>query len=226
MLRKYAIPVLLFAQVIVFLLLLSVFVQQPAASASGAAVSGAAAPPAAPAAQIATHGQYVWSYAAKFVCGFQRSAQPGQNPAGEPIVKPGNYATEINIHNPAYKPTQLRKKFLWLVNAQEAVREPAQIGPARYLTMTLGADFATMDDCNNLWTLTYPGVALPSPMPVFIGYLIILSPTELDVDVVYTANAPGDLATAPTGVSIDVERVTGKRVFLPNGAVPPNPTLR
>jgi hypothetical protein len=38
--------------------------------------------------------------------------------------------------------------------------------------------------------------------------------------VVYTANAPGDLATAPTGISIDVERVTGKRVFRPTGALP------
>ena len=57
-------------------------------------------------------------------------------------------------------------------------------------------------------------------MPVFIGYLVILSPLELDVDVVYTANAPGDLAVAPTGVSIDVERVTGKRVFIPTGALP------
>lgn len=221
MLRKYFVPVLLCAQVFVFLLLLSVFLQQPAARAANQA-----APPAAPAAQIAANGQYVWSYAAKFVCGFQRNAQPGQTPPGEPIVKPGNYATEINIHNPAYKPTFLRKKFLWLVNAQEVIREPAQIGPAKYLTMTLEADFATMDDCNNLWRLTYPGVPLPSPMPVFIGYLIILSPTELDVDVVYTANAPGDLATAPTGISIDVERVTGKRVFLPNGVVPPSPILR
>ena len=30
-------------------------------------------------------------------------------------------------------------------------------------------------------------------MPVFIGYLVVLSPVELDVDVVYTANTPGDL---------------------------------
>ncbi len=38
--------------------------------------------------------------------------------------------------------------------------------------------------------------------------------------VVYTSNAPGDLATPPTGISIDVERVTGKRVFVPFGALP------
>jgi hypothetical protein len=215
MLRKYSVPVLLLAQVIIFLLLLSVFVQQPAASAANDA-----APPAAPQAQVAIKGQYVWSYAAKFVCGYQRFAEPGQLTPGEPILKPGNYATEINIHNPADKQTPLRKKFLVLVNGQEAIREPAQIQPAKIMTMTLGPDYATMDDCNNLWRLTYPTTPLPSPMPVFIGYLVILSPLELDVDVVYTANAPGDLTVAPTGVSIDVERVTGKRVFIPVGALP------
>jgi len=215
MFRKYLVPVLLVVQVLVFLLLVSVFVRQPSASAANDA-----APQDAPQAQIATHGQYVWSYAAKFVCGYQRPAAAGQTVPGEPVVKPGNYATEINIHNPAYKQVPLRKKFLVLVNGQQVVREPQQVGPIKTMTMPLGPDFATMDDCNNLWALTYPSVTLPSPMPVFIGYLVILSPLELDVDAVYTANAPGDLAKDPTGVSIDVERVTGKRVFIPTGALP------
>jgi len=216
MLRKYSVPVLLLTQVIIFLLLLSVFLQQPAASASGEA-----APQDMPQAQIISHGQYVWSYAAKFVCGFQRTATPGQVPPGEPILKPGNYATEINIHNPAYKQVPLRKKFIMLVNNQTAIREPEQIGPQNVITMTLGPDYAMMDDCNNLWKFMFPANPTPpSPMPVFIGYLVILSPLELDVDAVYTANAPGDLATAPTGISIDVERVTGKRVFIPSGALP------
>jgi hypothetical protein len=213
MLRKYLVPVLLVVQVLVFLLLASVFVRQPSVSAANDA-----APPDAPQAQIATTGQYAWSYAAKFVCGFQGIATAAQ--PGEPVVKPGNYASEINIHNPAYKQVPLRKKFLVLVNGQQVIREPQQIEPMKVITMTLGPDFATMDDCNNLWRLTYPGLPVPSPMPVFIGYLVILSPLELDVDVVYTANAPGDLAVTPTGVSIDVERVTGKRVFIPTGALP------
>jgi hypothetical protein len=215
MLRKYLVPVLLVVQVLVFLLLASVFVRQPSVSAGNDA-----APQDAPQAQVATTGQYAWSYAAKFVCGFQRPAAAGQVPPGEPILKPGNYASEINIHNPAYKEVPLRKKFLVLVRGQEAVREPQTTKPLTVTKMTLGPDYAMMDDCNNLWTIIYPNVALPSPMPVFIGYLVILSPLELDVDVVYTANAPGDLAVTPTGVSIDVERVSGKRVFIPTGALP------
>ncbi len=215
--RKYVVAVLLVVQVLVFLLLVSVLVRQPAASAAPKA-----APQDVPQAQFTINGVYLWSYAAKFVCGFQPTATPAQQIPGEPVLKPGNYATEINIHNPAYRPSPLRKKFLVLVNGQQqqVIREPQQIEPMKIITMTLGPDMATMDDCNNLWTITYPGVALPSPMPVFIGYLVILSPVDLDVDVVYTANAPGDLATAPTGVSIDVERVTGKRVFVPTGALP------
>jgi hypothetical protein len=215
MFRKYLVPVLLAVQVLVFLLLASVFVRQPSVSAANEAV-----PQDAPQAQIATHGQYVWSYAAKFVCGYQRSAADGQVLPGEPILKPGNYASEINIHNPAYKEASLRKKFLVLVRGQEAVREPQTTKPLTVTKMILGPDYAMMDDCNNLWTIIYPGVALPSPMPVFIGYLVILSPLELDVDVVYTADAPGDLTKDPTGISIDVERVTGKRVFIPVGALP------
>jgi hypothetical protein len=226
MLRKHWVLGLLAAQVVVFLLLISLFLREPAANAAPVSAPDAAplaAPAEAPQAQIATHGQYVWSYAAKFVCGYQRTAAAGAT--GEPIVKPGNYASEINIHNPNYKQVPLRKKFLVLVNLVNPqnpwiIREPNQTEPMKVITMTLGPDYATMDDCNNLWTLTYPGVAVPTSMPVFIGYLVVLSPVELDVDVVYTSNAPGDLATPPTGISIDVERVTGKRVFVPFGALP------
>jgi hypothetical protein len=63
------------------------------------------------------------------------------------------------------------------------------------------------------------------PPPLIIGYLVILSRTELDVDAVYTAAAPGastDGAPVPSnGISIDVERVTGKRVYVPAGIFVP-----
>jgi hypothetical protein len=219
MFRKYLVPVLLVVQVLVFLLLASVFVRQPSASAANDAAPQDVLQ-AAPQAQTAVKGQYAWSYATKFVCGYQRPAAAGAIVSGEPVVKPGNYATEINIHNPAYKEVPLRKKFLVLVRGQEIVREPQTTKPLTVTKMMLGPDYAMMDDCNNLWTIIYPDVALPSPMPVFIGYLVILSPQELDIDAVYTANAPGDLTKDPTGVSIDVERVTGKRVFIPTGALP------
>jgi len=224
MFRKYFVPVLLVVQVLVFLLLVSVLARQPSASAATDAAQFAA-PQDAPQAQTAIKGQYAWSYAAKFVCGFQGINAAGVAAPGEPVVKPGNYASEINIHNPNYRQVPLRKKFLVLVNQLNPqnpwiIREPNQVEPLKYMTMTLGPDYATMDDCNNLWHITYPAAALPSPMPVFIGYLVVLSLVELDIDVVYTADAPGDLTKDPTGISIDVERVTGKRIFIPAGTFP------
>ena len=101
-------------------MLASVFVRQPSASAANDAAPQDA-PQDAPQAQTAVKGQYVWSYAAKFVCGFQRPPPPVSVAPGEPIVKPGNYASEINIHNPAYKQAPLRKKFLVLVEAGQPV---------------------------------------------------------------------------------------------------------
>jgi len=37
---------------------------------------------------------------------------------------------------------------------------------------------------------------------------------------VYTAAAPGKLAADSQSISIDVERVAGKRVFVPTSALP------
>jgi hypothetical protein len=57
-------------------------------------------------------------------------------------------------------------------------------------------------------------------MPLMIGYLVILSPLDLDVDAVYTAEVPGAAGTTPTGISIDVNRITGKRIYVPAGTFP------
>lgn len=189
---------------------------------SEVAASPANAPQDRAAEQIIA-GSYRWSYAAKFVCGYQ--PQYNVNQPGEPVVKPGNYATDINIHNPNYAEVRLDKKLIVTVLADiVSGREPESVEPRKKFQMTLRGDFVTMDDCNNLWHLLFPG-ALPPPPPapsLFVGYLVILSPRELDVDVVYTAEVPGTPNAAgtivmPTGISIDVERVTGKRVFVPTG---------
>ena len=203
--------------------------QQKAASASSQA-SPELAPQAIPNEQIAA-GTYLWSYAAKFVCGYQSPLPaPGTTLVGEPVVKPGNYATEINIHNPQYREVKLFKKVLLLADARNpqqprVVREPESVGPVVTDTLILKPDYATLDDCNRLYAWTAPAGGLPAfPPPLMIGYLVILSRTELDVDVVYTAVAPGANQTAPTqpsGISIDEERVTGKRVFVPATVVFP-----
>jgi hypothetical protein len=150
-----------------------------------------------------------FSYSVKFVCGLQR---PVQQP-GETIVKPGNYATEINIFNPFQERSPVRKRVILLVDEGRAIgREPEQQGPRGFDSIILNPLFATMDDCDRLWMLTHPGLALPFPMPLTIGFLVLESTRELDVDAVYTAATPGFPGQLNQGISIDVERVAGRRL--------------
>ena len=94
------------------------------------------------------------SYAVKFVCGEQKPIDPSQF---EPPVKPGNYATEINIHNPNYTSvtpnstsTLVHKKLVVLVgggrnNIPFAFREPKLAKPGRFVRLEFPPDTATMD---------------------------------------------------------------------------------
>lgn len=180
--------------------------------------------PALPSGQVIGNPGYFWNYSAKFVCGVQRLPQPGALNQGEPTVKPGNYATEINFHNYNYKTIVVRKKIILLVDNGVAIgREPPlgqPQGPKNIQIVDLQPDYAAMDDCNALWKLAYPTTPLPTVMPLTIGYLVLISPLDLDVDTVFTAEVPGEINPAvgtgqPTGIAIDVLRVPGKRVYVP-----------
>ena len=163
-----------------------------------------------------------WSFAAKFVCGEQPADQAGQPIAGEPAVKPGNYATEINIHNPHYLgPIQIREKALLLVDRGETVgRAPSTAEPVLFSPLfALPDDGATMVDCNAIWALRNPGTTPPAPMPLMIGYLVIVSPANLDVVSVTTATTSTS-NLEPAGIAIQTVAVEGKRVLIPASAFP------
>jgi hypothetical protein len=201
-----------------------VFIRQSARSAAGLPPE-AAAPAAAPE-QINQTGTYYWSFAAKFVCGVQNPlvSDQGGNVPGEPVFKPGNYATDINIHNPNYKGIAIKKKLLVLVGTTATggdliLREPLTAQPTSPVTVDLGPDAATMDDCNALYFMAHQQQPT-TQFKVISGYLVILSPLDLDVDVVYTAAVPENATAFPLSLSQDVLRVTGKRVFVPTGALP------
>jgi hypothetical protein len=174
--------------------------------------------------QATPDGAYMWNYSVKFVCGRQLPFDAsGQLWEGEPPVKPGNYATEINIHNYSYRDLKLRKKLLVLVDQGKVVgREPDIVrpDPAKFASVMLTPDSATLDDCTALWKMA-GGIPAGANPPITIGYLVLLSPVDLDVDAVYTAEVGLPVAGAvyeqPSGISIDVERVPGKRVFVPAG---------
>jgi hypothetical protein len=187
----------------------------------GAAVLGVASLTsfAAPAQEppLAAASVPLFSYGVKYVCGLQK---PTGEP-GEPAVKPGNYATEINILNPNFVKTAIRKRVLVLVDHGRPVgREPEQVKPRGTDSIDLEAGNATMDDCNHLWQLVYPNLPLPVPMPPLIGYLWIVSREALDVTAVYTAAAPGDPGAPSQGISIDVEQITPKRISAPITGAP------
>jgi len=156
------------------------------------------------------------------VCGEQLAEQSGQPIAGEPAVKPGNYATEINIHNPHYLgPIQIRQKALLLVDRGAAVgRAPAVSEPSAFSPLfALPDDGATMMDCNGIWNLLNPGVTPPASMPLMIGYLVIVSPANLDVVGVTTATTSTS-NLEPAGIALETFAVEGKRVLIPATAFP------
>lgn len=156
-----------------------------------------------------------WSYAAKFVCGNQPAGATGPN---APALAPGSYATTVDIHNPNYVGSlALHRKIVLLVDQGSAVgrapatAQPTALGPA----LQLSDDGATMEDCASIWAMANPGVTPPSPMPLMAGYLVIVSPLELDVVGGTTAATQGT-----GGIAIDSTLVEGKQVLIPSSAFP------
>jgi hypothetical protein len=131
-------------------------------------------------------------YSAKFVCG-EIPQGPILDPAGNPIpifeppVKPGNYATAINIHNSLEdRDVAFVKKFVI------APPEPQSGGPLNFHTQTLAPDHATEVDCDEISKQVTPAGA--NPAPFIKGFVVInvpspvgLDPDPLDVVAVYTS---------------------------------------
>lgn len=172
-----------------------------------------------------------YSYAAKFVCGWNKSnigfVAPGAVPAGEATVKLGNYATEINLYNPQLRDQDIKKRVIVLYRSDFAFppfgREPNVIPETGGETIILPVFHGTLDDCNRIYQLA--GIPIGNPPILAIGYLVIQSPQELDVTAVYTAELCSDqrlaggaanLCNVAAGqnygvsLSIDVEQVAGR----------------
>ncbi len=133
-------------------------------------------------------------YVAKFVCGVNEVPDERCTP-----VRPGRYATEINIYNGYCSEAVIEKHVIAVVLNGEAIgREPRfakDIVPDRIVLPPLTA---TMDDCCRLAELLKQ-----KPVgPLTIGFLEIVSSVPLTVTAVYTATGLRDDA-----VSIDVEQI-------------------
>ena len=152
----------------------------------------------------------LFAYSAKIVCGKQTDASCCCV-AG---VRPGVYATEVNIQNLNLVTAPVLKFVLPLINSGAVVaREPNVADPAAALhgrpeVIKLPPLGATMDDCCRISELLL-GAAPSGDAPLTIAILTIVSQFELAVSVVYTANPlSGD------GVSIDVEYLPSRLLRL------------
>jgi hypothetical protein len=150
---------------------------------------------------ISAAAEGLFAYSAKIVCGKQTDA----GCCCVAGVRPGVYATEVNIQNLNLVTAPVLKFVLPLINSGAVVaREPNVADPAILRgrpvdVVKLPPLGATMDDCCRISELLL-GAAPSGDAPLTIAILTIVSQFELAVSVVYTANPlSGD------GVSIDVE---------------------
>lgn len=148
---------------------------------------------------VITVAACLYHYSVKFICGTQRPKECQDEP-----VRPGIYATEINIHNPHGCAVEVKKRVIPLVLKGKAIgREPRWSLPRGKDHILLPPDAATMDDCQRIGELLFdqPQCSLG----LTIGFLIIDSDRALEVTAVYTASdLEGRLVT------LDVETIVGR----------------
>jgi hypothetical protein len=120
-------------------------------------------------------------YSVKYLCGLSTISSTQFIPPVEPTVKPGNYATSINIHNYHLK---------GLLISRKAVVSGGQIG--KLAGQGIGPNQAVNVDCSQIVRMIPPG---PAPLPPFIeGFVEIVSPLGLSVTAVYTSQTCGNIA--------------------------------
>ena len=154
--------------------------------------------------------QHLFAYSAKIVCGKQSDT----NCCCAAGVRPGVYATEVNIQNLNLVTAPVLKVVLPLINSGAVVaREPdvadAAALPARQVDLVkLPPLAATMDDCCRIAEMLL-GASPSGDAALTVAILTIVSPVELAVSVVYTATPlSGD------GISIDVEYLPSRLLGL------------
>ena len=120
-------------------------------------------------------------YSITFLCGEQKGDCCGCSP-----VRPGQYATEINIHNLSDRDAPVIKRVIPLVlSGAVRGREPQVATITAVDRLVLPAHTATMDDCCRLQELLL-GAAVDGHVPLTTGILEVISTVELAVTAVYT----------------------------------------
>jgi hypothetical protein len=147
-----------------------------------------------------------FSYGVKFLCGYVKETPPGVVPlTPAATLRPGIYSTEVNILNYHGTPVTVHKYLYPLMRQTEPVgREPRSVGRRAEDAITLPGKSATFDDCSRVHELLREP---PSDEPLSIYFLEIVSPVELTVTAVYTANDLRGIS-----VALEVVQVEGKQL--------------
>jgi hypothetical protein len=158
-------------------------------------------------------------YAVKFLCG-DLPAATTPSPDGEGPVKPGDYLTAINVHNPNPTNVAFQKKAVLLYRFGQHFEPEQPMPPGKLVDAALKEDWGLEIDCADIRSKLLGGAV---PAPTFIkGWVIIevtgaqynVEPRPLDVTAVYTSHG-WDLRTTPPayqGFAEAVEAVHPKRI--------------
>ena len=163
-------------------------------------------------------------YSAKFLCGsYEGGLINSDGTLREGPVKPGNYQTAINVHNPQSTGLDFQKKAILLFDSSN----PPQIfeqpfPPAPFVGASLNANWGLEIDCDDIRNvLLGPPPVPPLPVLPFIkGWVVIELPasfqSRLDVTAAYTSHGftvDANGITVPTGFSEDIEQITPTFAF-------------
>jgi hypothetical protein len=161
-------------------------------------------------------------YAAKFLCGSFLPKVPSPPTDGvEWPVKPGNYFTTINVHNPNTDTISFQKKAVLLYRADKPGEPEQPMPPSQLIPVSLKGDWVLEIDCSDIRNKLLGGAV---PAPTFIeGWVVIevkgnqlhqTDPPWLDVTAVYTGHGWNLQSGKPIyeGFAEDVEPILSKRV--------------
>jgi len=133
-------------------------------------------------------------YSVKFLCGLE-PPPTGIKPPQEPPVKPGNYATTINVHNFGTAQVNICKKAV--VAFSELQGPQKLISP--FKNFPLIPDGAFEIDCTDIASF------FPAGLPPFVeGFVEIRSPVQLNVQAAYTSCIPSSVAAGCTSLGLEV----------------------
>lgn len=142
-----------------------------------------------------------FQYTIKFLCGGSSEKSGNQH------LTTGVFFTLINVHNPSAQ----RVTFSWKVVLETKAGislNPPQISTFR--SEAVDSNSAFKIDCVDIFSVVVGGPVIVGGTPITMGFLVIVSPAELDVTAVYTARPQrGEVS------SIDVETIQPRTMVRP-----------